>query len=847
MKTMDESVVIRYLEHRNTSPNATWGVPWKRGERIAVDDVHAQDMRGKAYPTQSSVRATWPDGSVKWSLHSADLRGLRGDSFVLAQGQPVPYAPLCREDDQEFLVDTGNLQARLCKRGSSLISSLSIGERITCTGAIPMVILEHRKGNRTTAESFTGDIQTAVLEENGGVRCVLCYRGTHQNTIGETALPFVIRLYFYRGSADVRISHTFLYDRDQQQDFIKGIGVRFLSPMDNEPYNRHVQFAGDAGGIFHEALQLLTSWRPKLNLQIYADQLHGKEIVLDPQAADYASNMRAVADITLWDSYSLYQDSSEHFCIAKRTRCEDCAFIRGVHGHRAGGLLCVGSPFKGLGVGMRDFWQKYPSELCAEHVSADMAELTAWLWPPRAQAADLRHYDNRAHAGAYYEGFDEIRSTPVGTANTSEITLFSFTGIPDAEELRRCAAYTQKPPVLVCTPAYMRQAGAFGVWSLPQAGEALDLEAALDTALDFYLREVEERRWYGLFDYGDVMHTYDDARHMWRYDMGGYAWQNTELVPTLWLWLAFVRSGREDVFTLAEAMARHCSEVDVYHFGEYKGLGSRHNVVHWGCACKEVRIAMAFHHRYFYYITGNERLGDVFDDVADAEYGVQRLDPLRFFYDDGQKTHARTGPDWSSLCSNWFTAWERHQDTACRDKIIKGIETIAKAPLRLISGSDFGFDPDTGEMIYIGENAAGGSHLAICMGAPSVWFEMAESLENAALFKDMLAAYGAFYLLSPEEKHVKSGGLLPGGGWSFPFMAAAMCAFSAKQRGDAALAKRVWQILRQDMEQFDFSPRQLTEQPSAFVTREQPHISTNFVAQWCLNTIMCLDLIGSYL
>ena len=64
------------------------------------------------------------------------------------------------------------------------------------------------------------------------------------------------------------------------------------------------------------------------------------------------------------------------------------------------------------------------------------------------------------------------------------------------------------------------------------------------------------RSWYGMFNYGDIMHTYDPFRHSWRYDMGGYAWQNTELVPTLWLWLAFMRSGREDIFTMAEAMSR---------------------------------------------------------------------------------------------------------------------------------------------------------------------------------------------------------------------------------------------------------------------------------------------------
>ncbi|MFH1512276.1 MAG: hypothetical protein ABIG45_02865 [Bacillota bacterium] len=843
---MSKAIEIRYLERRHTSQSATWGVPWQRGECTDVKRLVAADARGRSYPTQSAVRAKWPDGSVKWSLHSADLTGLAGDVFTLTADMPAKLSPLCRETEDGFILNTGLLQARLQKRGGSLIESLSHGGHTTCTGAVPVVLLEHRDGNTATTETFSGAILSAALEENGGVRCVLCFRGTHGNGSGETAFPFVIRLYFYKNSADVRISHTFLYDRDAKKDFIKGIGVRFLTPMEHKPYNRHVLLAGDEGGFFHETPQLLTSWRPKLDPRIYEDQLAGREIVFDEQAPGYARDMEAVNGITLWDAYTLYQDSSEHFCISKRTKSEACAYVRGVHGRRAGGLLCVGSVEKGLGVGMRDFWQKYPSALSAEHISDDTAALTAWLWPPQAEAADLRHYDDRAHAGAYYEGFDELRSTPYGIANTNEITLFSYAGVPDETELTRCVAYTHKPPVLVCTPEYMRGAGAFGVWSLPARVKAPDLETVLDTALDFYRKEVDARKWYGLFDYGDFMHTYDDLRHMWKYDMGGYAWQNTELVPTLWLWLMFLRSGREDVFTLAEAMTRHCSEVDVYHFGEYQGLGSRHNVVHWGCACKEARIAMAFHHRFLYYITGDERLGDVFNDVTGAEYGVQRLDPLRFFYDDGMKTHARTGPDWSSLCSNWFTAWERHGDAGARDKIRKGIETIAKAPMRLISGSDFGFDPDTGEMLYIGESAAGGSHLAVCMGAPSVWFEIAQSLDDPALFEDMLAEYGAFYLLSPAEKRVKSGGLIQGDGWSFPYMAAAICAYSAQKRGDAKLAKQVWEILRGDARQFHFAPKPLTRQPSAFAVQEQPRISTNFAAQWCLNVIMCLELIGDY-
>ncbi|MGO4376463.1 hypothetical protein AB4Z21_38055, partial [Paenibacillus sp. MCAF20] len=134
------------------------------------------------------------------------------------------------------------------------------------------------------------------------------------------------------------------------------------------------------------------------------------------------------------------------------------------------------------------------------------------------------------------------------------------------------------------------------------------------------------------WDYGDFMHSYDPVRHVWNYDLGGCAWQNTELVPNMWLWVMFLRSGRGDLFRLAEAMTRHTSEVDVYHFGEYAGLGSRHNVVHWGCGCKEARIAMAGLHRYYYYLTADERIGDLMDEVKDADYSTVNLDPMRAYF-----------------------------------------------------------------------------------------------------------------------------------------------------------------------------------------------------------------------
>ena len=352
-----------------------------------------------------------------------------------------------------------------------------------------------------------------------------------------------------------------------------------------------------------------------------------------------------------------------------------------------------------------------------------------------------------------------------------------------------------------------------------------------------------------MFNYGDFMHTYDNARHNWRYDVGGYAWDNTELVPTLWLWYYFMRTGRPDVFRLAEKLMRHTSEVDVYHIGKYKGMGSRHNVIHWGCPCKEARIAMAGHHRFYYYLTGDRRLEDIFDELKDNEETFLNRDPLGDFYPKEEMvypSHARSGPDWSSLCSNWMTEWERTGDITYRDKILVGSGDIKNAPLKLVSGPDFEFDPNTLHLRYIGERTTGGTHLQICMGAPSTWMEMADLLSDEE-WKQMLAEYGRFYFLPEEEKQKESNGLIGKRQFTIPMFATGIGAYGAKRLKDKELADRVVECLLgskyREINVDDYTPKTVENAGNCEALEEIPFISTNHVAQYGLNAIMVMEFI----
>src|SRR5205807_69052 len=119
-----------------------------------------------------------------------------------------------------------------------------------------------------------------------------------------------------------------------------------------------------------------------------------------------------------------------------------------------------------------------------------------------------------------------------------------FAAVPSNEELTELAKATAEPAHPVCSPEYYHSIPVFGVWSLPDRSSPrhVALENELAKGIAFYQGQVKERHWYGFWDFGDFMHSYDPVRHEWRYDIGGFAWANSELVPDLWLWYSFAQA-----------------------------------------------------------------------------------------------------------------------------------------------------------------------------------------------------------------------------------------------------------------------------------------------------------------
>lgn len=851
-----QGVDLHWLQEQNFAEptGVSWGVPWPRGTVKKEQNFVLTSADGKQLPLQSWPLAYWPDGSLKW-VGFATLAGSDQKGFTIRPVSSETKSPekgLQVKESRGFVkISTGKMQCIIPKSGSVFLDSIRVEDRVVgVQGHLECVLQKGPDGDvyETSArEKYISSIKSVTLEQQGPVRAVVRVEGVLQQVEGErTWLPFTVRMYFYADSKAVRLVHTIIYDGDQQKDFIRGLGMVFSVPMREEMHNRHVRFAGEGPGIWAEPVRPLVG-RRSFSLDgknVFPEQVQGMPIA--SQGAFEEPTRSLIGDLPVWNDYKLVQNTADGFTIQKRTNPQS-SWLDANAGKRASGLAFVGDVQGGLAIGLKDFWQSYPTAMEVRNAAKDKAQLKVWLWSPYADAMDMRHYDTLAHGlEATYEDVQPGLSTPYGIARTSELTLFASAGVPTNEVLSSQAQLSSQPPLLLPTPEYLHAVNTFGVWSLPDRstpGKAW-VEDQLDKAIDVYQKEIDQRNWYGFWNYGDVMHAYDSVRHSWRYDIGGYAWDNTELASDFWLWYSFLRSGRADIFRMAEAMTRHTSEVDVYHLGELAGLGSRHNVSHWGDGSKEVRESQAASRRFYYYLTTDERTGDYMREIAQqADLAMSRLDPLRLILPPTKyPTHARVGPDWLALVGNWMTEWERTGDTKWRDKIMVGVNSFAKMPYGFYSGEQgaFGYNPATQKMYQL-NNELGYIHLSALMGGPEVAFELSELLKSPKWDK-LLLQFSKLWGAPSEEIQKAFGKSAELGRPELWY--ARLPAYVAYRNKDPKMADRAWSWLLKGSTGREFNAVPLSGAAVLKPLQEVPGISTNNTAQWCLNAIQLLELVG---
>ena len=829
----------------------SFGVPFAQGELKDVSQLTLSD----GIPTDAWVNARWPDGSVKWAGIAAVIPA--GSEKVIVNSEKVIvnseksrrkknpslftiHSSLSTSNDQ-VVVNTGSLSAYFPQSGGFLMDSLCLnGRRVG--GKVSLVA-------STATDTYCSEITHVEIERAGRVRTVVKVEGVHRSkTTGRAWLPFVVRLYFYQGSDQMKMVHTFIYNGIEQQDMITSLGIRFQIPMREETYNRHVAFATENGGVWAEPVQLLEQGNDRSRLR--AMQLDGKTIEQD--SIPFRVRMY-LKDWAQWDGFRLSQLTDNAFSVRKRATSVS-PWIGTFTGGRAPGYVFVGDTKGGLGVALKDFWQSYPSTIEVGGARKEEAELTMWLWSPEAEPMNLCHYDTVAHGlRASYEDVQEGMSTAYGIARTSELWLLPQAGYQGKASVAEVAKCLTAETHLLPTPEYLYEKRAFGIWSLPMRSEEVkseevkSVERRLALYTDFYQKAIEQNKWYGFWNYGDVMHAYDPERHSWRYDVGGYAWDNTELATPMWLWYSFLRTGRASLFTMAEAMTRHCSEVDVYHVGPFAPLGSRHNVSHWGCGAKEARISQAAFNRFYYYLTTDERIGDLMSAQRDADTLLLHLDPMRLAEPRSQypcqaPARLRFGPDWLAYAGNWMTEWERFGTEKYRNKILTGLQSMAALEDGIFTGNlAKGYDPATGRITYDGDpSVRSTNHLMTIMGGFEVMNELMWNVESGtwkeecSMWKHCWLDFARRYKqMAAEIRHNH-------------FPVRRLEAYAAWQDRDPQRMKSTWEALWGEGDH----GLQLADAPHAILPPEVPApmdelrgLSTNNAALWSLDAIYMSEVL----
>lgn len=833
----------------------SFGVPFDRGSVTVTTDLQLIDGDGNRIAADTWPLAYWPDGSVKWSGVAATVPA-KADGLKVRIGDKKKKASkkapanIAIDLGNEIKVSTGETDTYIAKQGSAMIDSIvrngvrvAVDGRLVCSTQSEPVI---ESTKHIDFVNYVSKVDSALIERQGLEHAVVKVMGKLRSDNGREWLPFTIRLYFYRSTPEMKMVYTMFYDGDQNADFIRSLGVRFDVPMRESLYNRHVAFSTGNGGVWSEPVQPLVGRRVLVlpgdtsKMSIQERQMLGERIP-EYDAFDQKGH-HLIDNWASWDAFRLSQLDPNGFTIRKRTH-DTNPWIGTQTGTRADGYAFVGDVSGGLGIQLQDFWESYPSTLEVSGATTPKATVTAWLWSPESEPMDLRHYDDKAHdLIAAYEDVQEGMSTPYGIARTSTLIINPGDGYHGKKNFADEAKSMSTPGLVLPTPEYLHDRRAFGIWSLPDRSteSRAKVEDRLDQYIDFYQKAVEQNGWYGFWHYGDFMHAYDPVRHEWKYDVGGYAWDNTELGSNLWLWYSFLRTGRADIWRMAEAMGRHVGEVDVYHFGDNAGLGSRHNVSHWGCGAKEARISQAPFNRFMYYLTADDRSGDLMTAVKDNDQMLYTIDPMRLaeprnLYPCTAPARLRIGPDWLAYAGNWMTEWERTGNTAYRDKIHTGMKSISNLPSRMFTGPlALGYDPATGVITTeCDPKLQTTNHLMTIMGGFEVNNELMDLIPDAeweAAWLDHATNYKAMARKILRNK----------------FRVSRLHAYSAWKNQDKKSADEAWHDLLTTSEHtvappFYIYKVEVPEVPAQL--DEATQISTNDAALWSLDAIYMQEVI----
>ncbi|WP_456433719.1 RIFT barrel domain-containing protein [Thermosulfuriphilus sp.] len=489
----------------------TLGVPLPQG-LFKDGELTIKDSQSQAIPTQWKPALFWPDGSVKWVIVDflVDIGPYEETTYYLGPGTPPKFAPLILEKTREGLsVDTGIIRCSLSPE------RLWLGGISVAQGDLDGVCSFWRLLG-TEGQPANWKKESLSVESSGPLRATVTIKGRLSCQRQDLDLGFTWRISFFAGLSLIKMEAELHNSRRAQH---KG-GYWDL---------------GDPGSMFFKEFSLVV-------------RLPGaREALIKPEPSEKEFRF-------LPPELELYQDSSGGDNWQSRNHINRLGKIplrfrgyrlRGLKeefsGLRATPIIRLLSPRAQVALGLSHFWENFPKAIVST-----TEDLTLELFPHQ---------------------YGDIHELQAGERKTHTFWLsFGHQGQP-APDL----GWVSAPLVPVVDPSWVANSGAVLFFTPASQEVSRDYLAIVKTAIEadqsfFAKREIIDE--YGWRNFGDLYADHENAFNQTGSPLiSHYNNQYDVIYSGL---VHFLRSGDVRWFKLADELARHVYDIDIYHTDEDK-------------------------------------------------------------------------------------------------------------------------------------------------------------------------------------------------------------------------------------------------------------------------------------
>lgn len=685
----------------------TQGIPFAVGELRRGDPVRVVTESGDVLASQAQCLATWRADleDVKWLLvdFQAGLPAGAARSIFLEYGpatEAVPAAQQIRVEQTErhIDIDTGPLRVRLRKGDPDFFASCCVRAGDEFREALrgrpgPYLYMTDQNGvHYDSCEAAPAP--TVEIEEDGPIRASVRISGFHASDDGRRFCPYVLRLHFFAGRADIRCCHTFVFDQDPERLELSEVGMCFPVRLGDNP---RVAFGGES----------TTHWADSFTAAELV-QTSDLEYEVTRDDAPFGSGERTSG----WGSLS-----GAELSVAVVVRDLWKEYPKGISADpdgvvdvqiwplACGETLKFSTPFKETAArfgGTRDeeefrriIEENPTAPLNLKSLAATNPEDLLWVEEMVARYAPDRP--------ASYN--DTGTEDGMGAARTTEFLLsFAESPISD-EEAERLAVCVQEPLIAPPEPAYACATDAMRPMAPIDPERFAEAEAGLADLFDRIVVEPRRAlRAYGMIDYGDLICSHSgspaalwemvkdgpDVIERMKYCSRAYNNESNDQLNAMWGF--FTHSGERRYFLAAEAFGRHMADVDICHGPAHAGrtgLIHYHNCDHWTGGPSPSHTCMAGL-MLQYYLTGNRRIFDVCGEIAD--WVMAQQEPCGIFRNSGALVREFTTPV-ANLLEFYQATWDRRYFELARRSLrwlLKACPEPGSMPQSIYTGGERG-------------------------------------------------------------------------------------------------------------------------------------------------------------